>query len=353
MGRVRIASSRRRHVPADVLVITQGQREGWVMRVFPSPKGSAFTLIELLVVIAIIAVLIGLLLPAVQKVREAAARMSCSNNLKQFGLGFHNYASTTGALPPAYAAANRVPPTYPKWTGSRNYISWAFPILPYIDQQALFDFGNQVVPTTATTPPLAAYGDPTSFVAQSPKIFRCPADNFSSLSPFQVPGDIGGEAYYGLTTYGVNCGTGGNKYDGVMYMNSQVKITDIADGTSNTLMAGERSFNGPDLATNGYTFDDPGDLFYWAAIWRAGNIPPVGQVRAPLDQINYRIPSGLTGSALNAAFSKRLLNYASDHAGGANFLFSDGSVHFLTDSLPLLTLQALATSAGGEVIRDY
>jgi prepilin-type N-terminal cleavage/methylation domain-containing protein/prepilin-type processing-associated H-X9-DG protein len=317
------------------------------MRVLRSSRRAAFTLIELLVVIAIIAVLIGLLLPAVQKVREAAARMSCQNNLKQLGLGFHNYASTTGALPPAYAAANRVPPTYPKWTGSRNYISWAFPILPYIEQQALYDLGNSVVPPTATTPPLAAYGDTTSFAAQSPKIFQCPSDNFSNASPFFAERD---GVYFGLTTYGVNCGTGGNKYDGVIYMNSQVQITDIADGTSNTLMAGERSFNGADLAANGYTF---GDLYYWASIWRAGNIPPVGQVRAPLDQINYRIPSGLTGSALNAAFSKRLLNYASDHAGGANFLFSDGSVHFLTDSLSLLTLQALATAAGGEVIQDY
>ena len=78
----------------------------------------------------------------------------------------------------------------------------------------------------------------------------------------------------------------------------------------------------------------------------------IGQ-RVPLDQINYRIPSGLTGSALNAALQKRILCYSSDHTGGANILFSDGSVHFLADGLNLLTLQSLATRSGGEVIQNY
>lgn len=139
-----------------------------------------FTLIELLVVIAIIAVLIGLLVPAVQKVREAANRMTCSNNLKQMGLAFLNYESTNGMLPPAQGVKNSGPPNYPVWTG-KNILNWSYAILPYLEEDNLaksFTFSDNVV-----TPPVAAYGDQTSFVAQSPKVFRCPSDSFSAKGP--------------------------------------------------------------------------------------------------------------------------------------------------------------------------
>jgi prepilin-type N-terminal cleavage/methylation domain-containing protein/prepilin-type processing-associated H-X9-DG protein len=324
---------RRREVPA------QGGRPG-------------FTLIELLVTIAIIAVLIGLLLPAVQNVRESANRLQCQNNLKQFGLAFHNFAGTTGVLPPSAGRQSKGPPQYPSWTG-RNWITWSYPLLPQLEQQALFDLGEQVVPPTASTPPGAAYGDQNSFMAQSPKVFQCPSDPFVTRGSVQMDG---AGSFYGLTSYGVSSGTDSfwltnrlpEKNDGVMYANSQTRLTDIRDGTANTIMAGEQTFTDANFAALGFP---EWQLIYRAAIWRAGNWPPLGQVRVPLDQINFPIDPTLTGTAANQAFTKKSLCYSSLHPGGANFLFSDGSVRFLNQSLSLTTLQALVTRAGCEVLQ--
>jgi prepilin-type N-terminal cleavage/methylation domain-containing protein/prepilin-type processing-associated H-X9-DG protein len=320
----------------------------------PSERGRpGFTLIELLVTIAIIAVLIGLLLPAVQKVRESANRVQCQNNLKQFGLAFHNFESTTGVLPPSQGRQNKGPPQFPSWTG-RNWITWSYPLLPHLEQQALFALGEKVVPPTAITPPGAAYGDQNSFVAQSPKVFQCPSDPFVTRGSVQM--DATG-SFYGLTNYGVSSGTDSfwftnslpEKNDGVMYANSHTRLSDIRDGTANTIMAGEQTFTDRNFAALGFP---EWQLIYRAAIWRVGNWPPLGWVRVPLDQINFLIDPTLTGTAASQAFTKKSLCYSSLHPGGANFLFSDGSVRFLNQSLSLLTLQALVTRAGGEALSE-
>jgi prepilin-type processing-associated H-X9-DG protein len=134
-----------------------------------------------------------------------------------------------------------------------------------------------------------------------------------------------------------------------MHANSRNRLADIRDGTSNTLMAGERTYSDPNFEALGFAVSG---MSYHAAIFRAGNWPPLGQVRVPLDQINFRIdPSQVVGTAARTqVFTKKTLCYSSTHPGGANFLFSDGSVRYLNQDLSLITLQALATRAGGEIL---
>jgi prepilin-type N-terminal cleavage/methylation domain-containing protein/prepilin-type processing-associated H-X9-DG protein len=326
-------------------------RKGLAMRKGSRSLRPAFTLIELLVVIAIIAVLVGLLLPAVQKVREAAARMSCQNNLKQIGLACHNFESANGALPPAQGHRTSGAPRFATWTG-KNILNWSYALLPYLEQNnmvTMFTFSDNVF-----TPPVAAYTMPNSFVSQSPPVFRCPSDAFANQTPRGLSSQP--EYPFGLGSYGISSGTDSawitgtypEKNDGAIYFNSKTKITSITDGTSNTLLGGERTFTNSGMTGLGISDDT---LVYHSGIWRNGYLPPLSFLRVPLDQINYRVPAGITTSTPDGllAYYKRLLGYSSTHSGGANVVFGDGSVRFLTDSLPLITLQAMVTRSGGEV----
>src|SRR5688572_21327626 len=188
------------------------------------PGRRGFTLIELLVVIAIIAILIALLLPAVQRVREAAGRVQCQNNLKQLGLGLHNYHLAQKRFPAAYEAVE-----------FNSGPGWGTFILPWIEQEALsrqvpkgppFWGGSQAVST-------AADGGQTLL-----SIYRCPSDSGPPLNAQQ--------GNFAVSNYRATCGTlttlaypAGADLGGVMYQNSRVRFTDVIDGTSNTTMVGE------------------------------------------------------------------------------------------------------------------
>src|SRR5262245_16196368 len=191
---------------------------------------SGFTLIELLVVIAIIAILIGLLLPAVQKVREASNRTKCQNNLKQMGLGLHNYAAAVGEFPPAYLNKPANPYDYlPGW-------GWGALILPYVEQASLHQsmnipwslFGNGANPA-----------QPTALTQTPLKLYRCPSDIGPDLNSFRLN--------HATSNYRAVCGPdddGGFFYTnkdrgGVLFQNSKIRVIDIPDGTSNTLGIGE------------------------------------------------------------------------------------------------------------------
>src|SRR5262245_16404797 len=182
-----------------------------------------FTLLELLLVIAIIGILISLLLPAVQKIRTAADRIRCANNLRQIGLALHNYHDTLGRLPPG-VSSKRSGERYPRMT-------WLARLLPYIEQDALWRAtlgAYSLQPWPYADPPHIGFSMPI-------RLFSCPADS-RTLDPQETHK----RRRAALTSYVGVLGTAYDRKDGVLYLNSKVRLTDITDGTSNTILVGER-----------------------------------------------------------------------------------------------------------------
>jgi prepilin-type N-terminal cleavage/methylation domain-containing protein/prepilin-type processing-associated H-X9-DG protein len=324
----------------------------------PSSGRSAFTLIELLVVIAIIAVLIGLLLPAVQKVREAAARMSCSNNLKQIGLAVHNYHDANNKLPVSQYGDYSDPAAFGGFRYSST--SWSFLafILPYLEQDNLFRNGN--IPTAS----LSA----SSARADAVKTFLCPSDQMSSLRTFNqrsryawggggpsttflvgltnYKGVLGSNFIYGdyanATPAFVNGGDGFWGANGLFSLDMwkrPVSLVGITDGTSSTFMVGEDIWT-PEYA-NG---DQPGNGFAWAHAVEA-----TASCAMPPNNIKRTNGTPIDVTSMDQAHWGSYHGFKSRHAGGVQFVFADGGVRFVTNSIPLGTYRALASYAGGEV----
>ncbi len=293
-----------------------------------------FTLIELLVVIAIIGVLIGLLLPAVQKVRDAAARIQCQNNLKQIGLACHNYHDSQQALPPGYYATAAYPDTYPGW-------GWGAFLLPYLEQDTLYrqiDFNSSVAASAAARAKVTMYLCPADVPPQSPFVLTdVTGAAVATVAPSSYAATVGPDADE------ADAATGG----GVFYRNSHTRLTDITDGTSQTVMIGDRAW----LMVQGTWAGAPS-----GAITRAGPRNPWPNatasaavlVQAHNNWINIR--SDADGG---------LDDFSSNHSGGANLLFADGSVHFLHDITadgPVhWAFWAMGTRAAGDIVSgiDY
>lgn len=303
-----------------------------------------FTLVELLVVIAIIGVLVGLLLPAVQQAREAARRMSCSNNLKQIGLAFHNYADANKVFASGYIA--KIPQNIT--SSERSLWSWGAFILPYIEQGNLYNY-LQPGPTLLET----HAGNPAGLQALQTPIatYRCPSDNGPALNNFDDrtsdnPTATTNEYNRHVTSNGTNripialsnYVMVGNPSDsttpiafsaqygppkGVGFQNSKVGFGDIPDGTSNTLLVGERAWRFADLTVGaanalGFSAATCNPSGSWNV--KSGGLAAIG---IGYDGINWR--------ANNRVHQTR--GFHSNHVGGVQFVFCDGSVHFISQNI--------------------
>src|SRR5262245_48872302 len=338
-------------------------------------RREGFTLIELLVVIAIIAVLIGLLLPAVQKVREAAARMSCSNNMKQIALALHNYHDVNHGFPPGmvmpYAQAGNDPLT----GGAANPFgpNWAIFILPYIEQQNLYTIANpQSYPGTNNLSSLASYNlSWRSVRGVSIKSYLCPSD-IGPATPFTDPGGAPPEPGWARGNYACNGGTadidhqiGGDNavnnppYQGmakgpVMSADFGAKLTAIPDGTSSTFLLHEvrigvnsndprgtwaMGFPGASMVVAGRDrnptpnnrLDDADEVETCSTFWYAG-IGTTGGMGCRPDPNNWN----MAGQA------------RSRHTGGVNACFCGGHVAFVRDSISQRTWVLLQSTNDGQ-----
>ncbi len=294
---------------------------------------TAFTLIELLVVIAILAILIGLLLPAVQKVREAAARTQCQNNLKQIGLAAHNHHDAYKRLPPGYTAfppySNGATDTAPGW-------SWAAHLLPYIEQASLhrqIDF----------TRPIQGQAAPQAVIP----LLLCPSD--LTTGPFTATDATGSPlAVVGPSSYAATVGDDVSECDaatgnGIFYRNSTTRFADIRDGTSQTVMIGDRAW----AQTRGTWAGVPS-----GGVVRAGqlNAWPNATASAPVFVLVHNNWINSTTDADGG-----LDDFSSNHIGGVNLVFADGSVRFIrsitADGAERRAFWAMGTRAGDEVVQ--
>ena len=316
-------------------------------------RRGAFTLIELLVVIAIVAILIGLLLPAVQKVREAAARTQCSNNLKQLVLAAHNYHDALGALPPARDVKS---------------LSAQYYLLPYMEQDNAFKLVD----------PAVLWNDAKNTAARAVKIktFLCPSDPVTALpagwegTNYRVNQGTG--LLWGLppTTAG-DPNTGYPAPNGPFFLSSKVRLAAMPDGTSNTAAMGERKLGDFNNAVGSLT-----DTFYLGQA--KGKYPAT--IDESVTMCNSIDPSDLTWQGMSDVGAPWLYGYhsttvyfhsnrpngrscmyppgrimtsaTSAHTGGVNLGLCDGSIRFVRDSISLDAWRALGTRDGGEVVNE-
>ncbi len=316
---------------------------------------SGFTLIELLVVIAIIAILIGLLLPAVQKVREAASRMKCQNNLKQIGIALHAHHDTIQKFPPGYARS-----TLPE--GNAPVTFWTHYILPYMEQGSLYNLAPLTI-----TPNWTDGGNYQTLVQAQVSPYRCPsttdqltynsqgiATRYAISYAANQTGDVGPDSLNGGSgefaahmddnvggtagTFNIRPNANYYRFNGAFGFNTETRIASITDGTSNTLGVSERYRVSESY--DGYTGDGGGT---WAMGSPNNNNSVQQSVGSTAVPFNYNVTTDDTSK------SRTALAYSSRHSNGVNAMLMDGSVRFLTTSVTGASRVSIGTIAQGDI----
>ncbi|MBA4066412.1 MAG: prepilin-type cleavage/methylation domain-containing protein [Isosphaera sp.] len=299
----------------------------------------AFTLVELLVVIAIVAVLVGLLLPAVQKTRESAARSKCQNHVKQLALACHGHHDAHGRLPTG--TVDQVGPD----VVFRDRRNWILIVLPYMEQGPIFDRMEAWV--------AAGVGNMWSGAPDREVVIRsylCPSDPHGPKTRTRAA-----EANQGFhSNYVGNAGSGpfnpggsfGDKLDGVFFTKSRLRLTDLSDGTTQVLMVSELLVS-PDAPNH----DVRGRIWNPArqgGTWFSTALPP--NTPSP-DRLQYCQP--LPGVPCVAGTTDIVLHARSRHTGGVNAALADGSVRFVRDAVDPVTYRNLGSRADGATVGDY
>jgi prepilin-type N-terminal cleavage/methylation domain-containing protein/prepilin-type processing-associated H-X9-DG protein len=308
----------------------------------PARCRAAFTLIELLVVIAIIGILIALLLPAVQKVREAAARISCTNNLKQIALAYHNYSNSYDGFAPAYISDQTKP------------AGWGTFILPYLEQQSLYNQYNFDVPFYYTN---LAFGiDNESVVNTQLKVMQCPSApardmpysytfNFPPYPPLTWTASASDYTPVVGVSQSLNSYLGLNESSfqlmGALQPDRKAPFAVFADGTSETILIAEIAGKNQLWLAGQYSGQNLSGFFGGEGGWGDATSGASALYGSSDDGT---ISPGMCG--INCSNDYGLYSF---HSAGANAVFADGSVHFLANSIGIIPLVGLVTRAGGEV----
>ena len=309
-------------------------------------RSGGFTLIEVLVVITIISILIALLMPAVQQVREAARRVQCKNNLRQIGLALYSYHDAHRVMPPGYIARD-VGTDDPAALETGPGFAWGTMILPQLDQAPLFrhfDFQED-----ATDAHNLEHGQTAL------PVFRCPSD--PSSGRFRVDDgtetyELASANYVGLYGYGsVTMRPGRPDPAGIFYRNSSTRLRDITDGASNTMLVGERThehdFNAgmPPVSADSTWYAAIPGVFRSPGMMMMADEGPASLVLGHVGQT-----MGMMVMHHSPNTTNHIVNFSSAHSGGMHFLMADGSVHFLSENIDYNTFRWLGQRADGEVL---